>query len=383
MDATSHDELFRDCLVKLRAGWNEVPWARRLEIAELLQKTLLQHMLTEPALELVRLLAFDPKWEVRYSIAGAIHELPEADFRKLAEILGADQHAYVRRTVARAVRFRQKESRKRTTSDRAEDCVALQLASIEKQHGKRAATQALRLCNQYSGLLVGAMVHDLHSIMTGLSHCSFGVLESTKGQHFSAEVMRYRQALKRHMELLSLSIADMEAFSQDLPQSRTMERLVDVVQAALTLARENVQKSGLDISVVTVEVSVPGNLRVSIARHQIVMALTNLLKNSLEAFVVPGRRMRPGRITVAATQVSDMVSVVIADNGMGLSDAETRGLLIFTPARRNKTKPYSTGYGVPIAARNIFAHGGTFQLDSTENVGTTATLTLPVAENLE
>lgn len=238
----------------------------------------------------------------------------------------------------------------------------------------------LRLCNQYTGLLVGAMVHDLRSILTGLHHSSFGLIESIKGQQLPKEAVTYRRGLQRQVELLNLSIADMEAFAQDVPTSRTLERLADVVHTALALARENVEKAGLDTSVVTVAISVPGNLRIAIARHQILMAFTNLLKNSLESYMTPGRRLRPGRIRVDATSSPGMVSLVIADNGMGLSDAESRGLRIFTPARRNKTKPYSSGYGVPIAARNIFAHGGTFQLESEENVGTTVTITLPLPE---
>ena len=380
MNVSTNEDVFRDTLARLQDDWHALDWMQRLEIAKTLQTALLQQELSKPAIELARLLASDPKWEVRYVIAGAIHELPPIDFQILAEVLGADQHAYVRSSVAQAVRFRQKENRKRKTKDRAVDCVTEQLAVIEKHHGKKAATQALRLCNRYTGLLVGAMVHDLRSIMTGLSHCSRSLLESTKGQQVPSPVLEYRRALQRHVDLLSLSIADMEAFSQDLPQTRALERLEDVIHTALALAQNNVQKSGLDTSGVAVDVSVPGNLRVSIARHQIVMALTNLLKNSLESFMTPKRRLRTGRISVVATLVNDTVSIVITDNGMGLSDAEARGLMIFTPTRRNKTKPYSTGYGVPIAARNIFAHEGTFQLESTENVGTTVTITLPAAE---
>jgi signal transduction histidine kinase len=380
MNAATNEELFQDTLAKLQHGWSKMDWSQRLEVAQKLQQALLQQELSDTAIELARLLASDPKWEVRHAVAGAIHELPTNDFQVLAEVLGADQHAYVRKCAAQAVRFRQKESREASKTCREVDCIAEQLAAIEKSHGKVAATRALRLCNQYTGLLVGAMVHDLRSILTGLHHSSFGLIESIKGQQLPKEAVTYRRGLQRQVELLNLSIADMEAFAQDVPTSRTLERLADVVHTALALARENVEKAGLDTSVVTVAISVPGNLRIAIARHQILMAFTNLLKNSLESYMTPGRRLRPGRIRVDATSSPGMVSLVIADNGMGLSDAESRGLRIFTPARRNKTKPYSSGYGVPIAARNIFAHGGTFQLESEENVGTTVTITLPLPE---
>ena len=44
---------------------------------------------------------------------------------------------------------------------------------------------------------------------------------------------------------------------------------------------------------------------------------------------------------------------------------------------RNKSKRQSTGYGLPIAARNVAAHGGLLRLESRENEGTTVTILLP------
>jgi signal transduction histidine kinase len=45
---------------------------------------------------------------------------------------------------------------------------------------------------------------------------------------------------------------------------------------------------------------------------------------------------------------------------------------------RNETKKQSTGYGLPIAARNFAAHGGTMELESRENEGTAVTMRLPL-----
>ena len=133
-----------------------------------------------------------------------------------------------------------------------------------------------------------------------------------------------------------------------------------VVADALELARDNVRKSKLDPDTVTVQVDVPESIVVEIARHQIVMALANVLKNAFEAFVASGR-LREGRIAITAALAGDHVTIVVGDDGQGMSSEEARGPLLFTPGRRNKTKKQSTGYGLPIAARNLAAHGARWQ----------------------
>jgi signal transduction histidine kinase len=105
----------------------------------------------------------------------------------------------------------------------------------------------------------------------------------------------------------------------------------------------------------------------------------NVFKNAFEAFMTGAGKLRAGRITVVVEAAGDVVRITVADNGMGLSEEEAQGLLMFTPGRRNKTKHHSTGYGLPIAARNVMAHGGLLTLESRENEGTAVTITLPLA----
>ena len=75
MNVSTNEDVFRDTLARLQDDWHALDWMQRLEIAKTLQTALLQQELSKPAIELARLLASDPKWEVRYVIAGAIHEL--------------------------------------------------------------------------------------------------------------------------------------------------------------------------------------------------------------------------------------------------------------------------------------------------------------------
>jgi len=96
---------------------------------------------------------------------------------------------------------------------------------------------------------------------------------------------------------------------------------------------------------------------------------------------MPGGTLGGGRIEITAALAGADVKIVVRDNGQGMSTEEARGPLLFTPGRRNKTKRQSTGYGLPIAARNLTAHGGTLALETQEDEGTTVTMTLPLASN--
>jgi signal transduction histidine kinase len=178
---------------------------------------------------------------------------------------------------------------------------------------------------------------------------------------------------------LETAIADMETFTQPMSPERRPERLAEIVAAAHDLARDNVRKAEFDPEVVAVFIDVPESLVVEVARHQIVMALANVLKNAYEAFVAGGGKLDAGHIRVEAVLSGDQVKIVVQDDGMGVSDEEAGGPLLLTPGRRNKTKRHSTGYGLPIAARNLAAHGGTMSLESRENAGTAVTMTLPLS----
>ena len=72
------------------------------------------------------------------------------------------------------------------------------------------------------------------------------------------------------------------------------------------------------------------------------------------------------------------MTIGVADHGIGMSDEEKLNCSLVVPGRRNKTKRFSTGYGLPIAARNIAAHGGSLTITRKENEGTTVTMTLPI-----
>ena len=94
----------------------------------------------------------------------------------------------------------------------------------------------------------------------------------------------------------------------------------------------------------------------------------NLLKNAFDA-ASPDKS-----IYLEASQEGDTVTVRIHDTGCGISEEQLP--TIFDPFVTYKKQ--GTGLGLAICEQIIKAHHGTIAVDSTINVGTCFTITLPV-----
>ena len=360
----SFEASLREAFQQLQGGANAIPWWERKSLAQGMTESFVVGTASETAFLLVALLAKDPKWEVRAAIADLLPVLPEAD-----------SNTYVRRSVERAIERRKREIRAAGKARKSADQVSSQLQAIEDEFGKTAATKSLRMAERYSEMLVASIVHDLRSIMTHLKVNCYSLIEEVIADAGS-QAKRYGVRVRNDLQLLESSVEDMVTFTRPVPTERLPERLAVLVAEALELTRDNVRKAKFDPELVSVQQDVPESIVVPLARHQIVIALANVLKNAYEAFQAKGT-MRPGAIRIAASTCQKWVTLTIEDTGQGICDEELRTPLLLTPGRRNKSKRQSTGYGLPIAARNVAAHGGLLRLESRENEGTTVTILLP------
>jgi signal transduction histidine kinase len=371
----SSEASLREAFQQLQGGSNAIPWWERRNLAQSMSESFVVGTASETAFLLVNHLAKDPKWEVRVTIAELLPVLPEADSKRLTELLLADSNTYVRRAAERAIERRKRDLRVAGKARKSADQVSAQLQAIEDEFGKTAATKSLRMAERYTEMLVASFVHDLRSIMTHLQVNCYSLIEEVIADAGS-QAKRYGARVRNDLQLLESSVEDMVTFTRPVPTERLPERLAVLVAEALELTRDSVRKAKFDPELVSVQQDVPESIVVPLARHQIVIALANVLKNAYEAFQCKGT-MRPGAIRIAASTCHKWITLTIEDTGQGICDEELRTPLLLTPGRRNKSKRHSTGYGLPIAARNVAAHGGLLRLESREDEGTTVTILLP------
>lgn len=365
-------------LETLRYRRDAIAWAQRVELAVGLRNQIRADGVTPDALSLLDLLACDPKPEVRHAVVQILPHLPDGDFERIANAMAEDCHAYVRRGLQRVVSSRAKTTEKARTRRVGFDQISQQLQAIEQRHGTVAAQAAWRLSERYTQLLVGSMVHDLRSILTHL-RANAAILAGDV--HRAAPQQKISQRVKDDIEFLERTVHDMECFTEQLSNAKSPQKLLELVHAAREHAEAAVRKdNSVDLAMVAVHIEIPAWITVHVVPHLLVSALTNIIKNAFEAFAQsPASNAKPAINITAATDDS-WVELAVRDNGMGFAPEEITALKPFTPGRRNKTKRNSTGYGLPNAMRNIAAHGGTVQIESEENMGSTITIRLSLKD---
>jgi two-component system sensor histidine kinase CiaH len=100
-------------------------------------------------------------------------------------------------------------------------------------------------------------------------------------------------------------------------------------------------------------------------------ALGNVLANAISYTVT-------GRIAVSATRRDSRVTIEIADTGPGMT-ADARAHAFDRFFRGDVQQRGGFGLGLPIAKAAVEAAGGEIELDSAEQRGTTARVTLRAA----
>jgi nitrogen fixation/metabolism regulation signal transduction histidine kinase len=109
---------------------------------------------------------------------------------------------------------------------------------------------------------------------------------------------------------------------------------------------------------------------ISAYKDQLIRAINNLLKNSIQAFEFD----RPGEINISVQLTNENCLIKIQDNGSGIPLNQQNKIFVpyFT------TKSTGTGIGLSITKQIIENHNGTINFQTTENSGTIFTIELPI-----
>lgn len=120
---------------------------------------------------------------------------------------------------------------------------------------------------------------------------------------------------------------------------------------------------------------------IDVVPQDIGRVLLNLINNAFYATDERKKKGEPGYeplVTVETRKVEDMVHISVKDNGMGIPD--TIKEKIFQPFFTTKPTGQGTGLGLSLSYDIISkGHGGTLQVDTEINKGTTFIIQLPIA----
>ncbi len=118
-----------------------------------------------------------------------------------------------------------------------------------------------------------------------------------------------------------------------------------------------------------VSLDIPEGLIVAADGRLFAEVFGNLVLNAAQAME------QPGRITITAESAGQRITVEVGDTGPGIP--EDKLLSIFEPFVTTKAR--GTGLGLPIARRDVEAHGGTLRVENRTDGGAVFRIELPAA----
>ena len=355
-------------------------WRTRLAMAETLIDAFQTGQIIEPmpaVRQLLLRLADDPKWEVRKVIANGLNLIEDTVFDDLSTRLLSDANGFVKRSAEKSYSMRRRDHGRARKRDAVDRQMATRLSKLRDRYGPDAVDDVVAISEMRFNQLAGSMAHDLRSILAHLQPAARGLSGSLDDGVDLGTARRKAGRMVEGMVFMDRCVSDMERYTEPLPVQQQPEDLAEVLRVACDMAAKNIKELGFDPHMVVLRLDVPDGLRLRLSRHLVTLAVANLVKNAYESFMERHKHLQRGQIIVTVRNGEEDVQIAIRNDGMGMAAADLDDLTSGMPRRRNKAKRKSTGFGVPIARRYIEAHGGTLVFDSTEDVGTTVTITLP------
>lgn len=339
-------------------------WPERRRRAESACDHLRESPTSADACRQVQEFAADQKWEVRKVIAESLTAFPDEVYVQLAASLCQDTNALVRAAAQRSV-----ERRAPTSGAAPTNPGVLQAARdrIEAKYGPQAAEEAIRLAQKFTEMHLRSAVHDIKNILTYFKLEPKMLARAAALADEKRQVQRYRRG-RHYLERL---VEMMRCYSEDLTPVMKPESLREIARDAVESAYDEVRSQGRTPDPVEWVVEVP-DIAIPVSLYHFSMALTNMVKNAVESYASDKNTFAPGVVTIRAEVEGDQLRIEVIDDGKGISPSDMLKRREFVPG--GSSKKLGSGYGLPISRRYIEAHGGTLQITSVENEGTTVTI---------
>jgi PAS domain S-box-containing protein len=213
------------------------------------------------------------------------------------------------------------------------------------------------------GELVAGVAHELNNPLTGISTFAQLLLEDTLQKEQSESV----GLIKREADRAIGVIRDLLLFARKTDARDVPVDINTIVQHTVRLRALASRTSGIEVHMLLD----PSNPRVRGDEQKLQQVLLNLLVNAESALAKSKMR----HLTVTTQKKGANAIIVVADTGHGMTPAVMQR--VFEPFFTTKPPGEGTGLGLSVSYGIIQAHRGTISVDSTADVGTTFTISLP------
>ena len=219
------------------------------------------------------------------------------------------------------------------------------------------------------GELAGMIGHDLRNPLSGIKNATY-LLKKKSTAISETQSKELLEIIDKAIEHSDKIINDLLEYARNMHLELTDSTLPTLLDAALRTIQVPDRIQILN--------HVNEEILIRVDADKIMRVFVNLIKNAIDA--IPEK----GTIEISSCKIKDCIEIVFSDTGAGISK-ETLSK-IFTPLFT--TKAQGMGFGLAICKRIVEAHGGTINVKTALDKGTTFTISWPTkpkrpsAENL-
>ncbi|MEW6686473.1 MAG: ATP-binding protein [Candidatus Edwardsbacteria bacterium] len=235
--------------------------------------------------------------------------------------------------------------------------------SLQNKIKELEATQEL-LVKTEKIAAVGEMAQSLaHEIRNPLVSIGGFVRSIYKETPLENPNRKYLGIVLREVERLEETLDDIFRYTSSIKPEMQEENLNEIIEEAILLLEPEMQAKGIKTHL-EIDFSLP---KIWFDTHQLRHVFLNLFKNSIHAM------SKGGELFIKNHQHKNFVEIEISDTGTGISQEDLNK--IFTPYYT--TKRGGVGLGLAISHQVVQNHGGSIEVKSEKEGGTTFLIRLP------
>ncbi|TMM49719.1 sensor histidine kinase [Qipengyuania marisflavi] len=243
-------------------------------------------------------------------------------------------------------------------------------ASRQAEEALRERNRALEEADAVMTRFLASMSYEFRTPLTSIGGFA-ELLSSGVAGDLGPQAREYVQAISLSVGKLTEQVENVLDLSQSeaglMPLSKVKLELMPFVTEIVRNREAVILEAGLSL-----DLKGDAGKIVQADKQQLRRALGHLLDNAIAA------TPRGGKILIDIGRKRDTTRIVVSDNGQGMSKHElARAVEGIRMSADGKGIERRQGLGIPLARQLVEAHGGTLEIVSRKNAGTTATVTLP------
>src|SRR4051812_14144949 len=213
------------------------------------------------------------------------------------------------------------------------------------------------------GELVAGVAHELNNPLTGISTFAQLLLEDK----LQGEQLESVGLIKREADRAIGVIRDLLLFARKTDARDVPVDINTIVKHTVRLRALASRSTGIEVHTHLDD----SNPKVRGDEQKLQQVLLNLLVNAESAL----RDAKVRHLSLITRRRNGAVSIIVSDTGHGMPQSVSQR--VFEPFFTTKPPGEGTGLGLSVSYGIIQAHQGTIAVESTEDVGTTFTISLP------